>query len=112
SVIVLDRDFQKGGQTYRTTAHLTHAFDDRYYEMERIHGTEKAKQIAASHTAAIDKIESIVTRSKRSCDFARVPGYLFLDPKHSWELLQQELSASRAAGLMQAEILDEAPHSL
>src|SRR3954454_4452161 len=39
SVVVLDDGPIGGGQTERTTAHLSNAIDDRYSEIERLHGT-------------------------------------------------------------------------
>src|SRR5262245_47391620 len=41
------------GETSRTTAHLTMAFDDRYFLIERLHGERAARLTAESHTAAI-----------------------------------------------------------
>src|SRR5438876_6346763 len=58
SVVVLDDGPVAGGQTRRTTAHLTNALDDRYYELERIHGEEGMRLAAESHTHAIETIES------------------------------------------------------
>src|SRR3954447_23845035 len=60
SVVVLDDGPIAGGQTQRTTAHLSNALDDRYFEIERLHGTEGARLAAESHTAAIDRIGAIV----------------------------------------------------
>jgi hypothetical protein len=37
-VIVLDDGPIGGGMTGRTTAHLVNALDDRYFELERLHG--------------------------------------------------------------------------
>ena len=56
SVVVLDDGAIGGGMTGRTTAHLSNAYDDRYLEIERLHGAEGARLTAESHTAAIDKI--------------------------------------------------------
>ena len=66
-----------GGQTQRTTAHLSNALDDRYFEIEWLHGSEGAKLAADSHTAAIDRIESIIGEERIACDFVRLDGYLF-----------------------------------
>src|SRR4051794_40829406 len=60
SVVVLDDGPIAGGQTQRTTAHLSNAIDDRYFEIERLHGTGGARLAAESHTAAIDRIGSAV----------------------------------------------------
>src|SRR5687767_7456126 len=57
SVIVLDDGPIVSGETERTTAHLVNALDDRYFELERMHGAEGARLAADSHTAAIDAIE-------------------------------------------------------
>src|SRR5829696_10434240 len=61
SVVVLDDGLSGGGMTGRTTAHLTNAFDDRYLEMEKLHGEEGARLTAESHTAAIEKVSQIVS---------------------------------------------------
>src|SRR5476651_1527251 len=60
SVIVLEAGSIIAGETQRTTAHLVTALDDRYFELERLHGEEGAKLAAESHAAAIDTIERIV----------------------------------------------------
>ena len=43
TVVVLDDGPIGGGMTERTTAHLSNALDDRYVEIERLHGEEGAK---------------------------------------------------------------------
>lgn len=60
SVVVVDDGPIAGGQTQRTTAHLSNAIDDRYFEIERLHGEHGARLVAESHTAAIDRIETII----------------------------------------------------
>jgi glycine/D-amino acid oxidase-like deaminating enzyme/nitrite reductase/ring-hydroxylating ferredoxin subunit len=100
-VVVVDALGFGQGETLRTTAHLVSALDDRFYELERIHGRSAAKLAAASHAAAIDRIESICRSEGRSCGFERVDGYLFApsELERGAELLQRELAAARAAGL-------------
>src|SRR5436190_18213661 len=63
-VIVLDDGDVGGGETGRTTAHLVNALDDRFYELERLHGERGAQLAAQSHSAAIDLIERIVRDEK------------------------------------------------
>src|SRR5688572_24720553 len=77
SVVVLDDGMVGGGETGRTTAHLVNALDDRFYNLERLHGEKGARLAAQSHSAAIDKIEEIVRRENIDCDFLRLDGYLF-----------------------------------
>ncbi len=109
SVVVLDDGPIAGGETERTTAHITNVIDDRYFEIERIHGEEHARLAAESQTAAIHKIESIVEREQIDCDFARLDGYLFLSPNDSIELLQKELKALKRVGFAQVELVDQLP---
>src|SRR5918995_7404359 len=58
SVVVLDDGPIGGGETGRTTAHLSNAMDDRFIELERVHGQQNARLAAESHGAAIDRIEA------------------------------------------------------
>src|SRR5262245_34413061 len=99
SVVVLDDGPVAGGQTQRTTAHLSNAIDDRFFEVEKVHGQEGARLAAESHTAAIDRIESICEQEGINCDFFRVDGYLFLAPGQSPDILDQERDAAHRAGL-------------
>lgn len=109
SVVVLDDGPIAGGETSRTTAHLSNALDDRYQRLERIHGVEEIRIAAESHTAAIDRIESIVREEGISCDFERLDGYLFNPGDGSQEDLQKELEAARRAGLTETELISRAP---
>ena len=59
SVIVLDDGPIVSGETERTTAHLATVLDDRFCELERLHGEPGARLAAESHAAAIDTIEDM-----------------------------------------------------
>jgi glycine/D-amino acid oxidase-like deaminating enzyme len=108
-VVVIDDGPVGGGETGRTTAHLSNALDDRYYEIEKLHGHGGSKLAAESHTAAIDRIEAIASQEDIDCDFERVDGYLFLGGDSKREVLEQELDAAHRAGLFDVELLDRAP---
>lgn len=108
SVVVLDDGPIGGSMTGRTTAHLVNALDDRYFELERLHGERGARLAAESHTAAIDRIETIVTEESIDCDFERVDGYLFVPPGEAQKVLDNELEAGQRAGLA-LEKVDRAP---
>src|SRR5690349_851745 len=111
AVVVLDDGPIGGGETGRTTAHLSNAFDDRYYEVERLFGERGSRIVAESHTAAIDKIEEIVYSEQIDCDFERLDGYLFVPPDCSKSVLEREIAAVRRAGLHEIEWVDCAPIS-
>jgi glycine/D-amino acid oxidase-like deaminating enzyme/nitrite reductase/ring-hydroxylating ferredoxin subunit len=108
-VVVLEDGPIGGGETGRTTAHLSNALDDRYHVLERLHGSEGARIAAASHGAAIDRIEAIVREESIECDFRRLDGYLFVPPGDSTDILEAELEAARRAGLVEVALLPRAP---
>jgi glycine/D-amino acid oxidase-like deaminating enzyme len=108
-VAVLDDGPVAGGQTQATTAHLTNMHDDRYFEVEKLHGREGARLAADSHTAAVDRIETIVRQEHIDCDFRRLDGYLFLAEGDQRETLERELDAARRAGLRAVSLLERAP---
>ncbi|MEJ7758325.1 MAG: FAD-dependent oxidoreductase [Gemmatimonadaceae bacterium] len=109
AVIVIDDGQIGGGETGRTTAHITAALDDRYYEIEKLHGEAGARIAAESHTAAIDRIESIASLEDIDCDFERLDGYLFLGRDEKKKILERELEAAHCAGLATVELLERAP---
>jgi glycine/D-amino acid oxidase-like deaminating enzyme/nitrite reductase/ring-hydroxylating ferredoxin subunit len=109
SVVVLDDGPIGGGMTGRTTAHLVNALDDRYFELERLHGEEGARLAAESHTAAINAVEAIVEQEAIKCEFERLDGYLFVPPRESRKVLDDELEAAHKAGLTEIEKVERVP---
>jgi hypothetical protein len=108
-VIVLDDGRIGGGMTECTTAHLSNAIDDRYFEIERLHGEKGARIAAQSHTAAIDRIEAKIAEEGIECDFERLDGYLFVPPGDSKVVLEREVKAAHRAGLRDVEQVERAP---
>jgi glycine/D-amino acid oxidase-like deaminating enzyme/nitrite reductase/ring-hydroxylating ferredoxin subunit len=108
-VVVLDDGPIAGGETCRTTAHLTNAIDDRYHLLEKVHGIEGSRLAAESHTQAIDRIEQIVREESIDCDFQRLDGFLFLPPGKDPAEIDKELEAVQRAGLIDVQKLDRAP---
>jgi glycine/D-amino acid oxidase-like deaminating enzyme/nitrite reductase/ring-hydroxylating ferredoxin subunit len=109
SVAVLDSGLLGGGMTQRTTAHLSNAIDDRYVEIERMHGELGARIAARSHSAAIDRIEAIIAAEEIDCDFERLDGYLFNAPDKPEALLENELKAALRAGVTDVVQVARAP---
>jgi glycine/D-amino acid oxidase-like deaminating enzyme len=109
AVVLLDSGPVFSGESERTTAHLASAMDDRFTELERLHGPEGARLAFESHAAAINRIEEIVGLEKIHCGFTRLDGYLFAPPHGSRELLETELAAAHRAGFATAELMARAP---
>lgn len=98
--VVLVEDGHLGsGETGRTTAHITCALDDRYFEIEKTFDEKTAMLTANSHMAAIEFIEHTVKLNSINCHFKRIDGYLFLHPEDTEETLEQEYAATRRCGL-------------
>ena len=108
-VVVLDDGPVGGGESGRTTAHLASALDDRWFELERLHGADGARLAAQSHMAAIDLIERIVADEGIDCGFTRLDGYLFAPPGGPGDVLERELAAAQRAGHDGAQFVPRAP---
>jgi glycine/D-amino acid oxidase-like deaminating enzyme/nitrite reductase/ring-hydroxylating ferredoxin subunit len=108
NVTLIEDGLIGSGESGRTTAHLTCALDDRYFEIEKAFGEEQSRLAADSHIAAIDWIEKTVREEKIDCDFERVNGFLFLHPSDKKETLEKELEATKKAGI-HTEWLESVP---
>jgi len=109
SVALLDDGPIGGGMTQMSSAHLTSMMDDRYFELERLHGSLGARLAAESHAAAIERIEAIAREERIGCEFERVEGYLFLAEGDTPETLERELDAAHRAGLGGVTRVERAP---
>ncbi len=99
SVIVVDDGSIGGGESSRTTAHITNVIDNRYHNIESLHGEDVMKLAAESQTAAINLIEKIISENNIECNFIRLPGYLIFSPDESSGELDKEYNACLRAGI-------------
>ncbi|RNI27480.1 FAD-dependent oxidoreductase [Rufibacter immobilis] len=108
-VVVLEAGEICGGETSRTTAHLSWALDDRYSQLIKVFGKPQALLAYQSHREAIQRIEQIVRDEKIQCDFEWLPGYLFLGATDTEGQLDQELAACQELGITDVVKLKECP---
>jgi glycine/D-amino acid oxidase-like deaminating enzyme/nitrite reductase/ring-hydroxylating ferredoxin subunit len=108
-VVVLDDGPVGGGETGRTTAHLSFALDDRFHRLEQMHGAEGARLAAESHAAAVARIETTAARERIDCGFERLDGFLFEPRGSDGEELEREIEAARRAGVPGVERVPRAP---
>ena len=108
NVVLVEDGHIGSGETGRTTAHLSCALDDHYFEIEKLFGDEKAKLVAESHVAAVRFIEKTILKENIDCDFKRVNGFLILGPGDRYETLEKEHEATRKAGL-KTSLLPQTP---
>jgi glycine/D-amino acid oxidase-like deaminating enzyme/nitrite reductase/ring-hydroxylating ferredoxin subunit len=107
-VIVVDDGDIGSGESSQTTAHITDVIDDRFQEMENVHGLENLKLIYESERMAILKIKEIINTENIECDYSDVDGYLFFQPGDSANLLEDEYDAAKRAGAS-PELVTQAP---
>lgn len=108
-VVVVEAKEIGGGETSRTTAHLSNALDDGFQELIRLYGVDGARLAAQSHGQAIDKIEEIIKEEKIDCDFSRVDGYLFATDNKEQDQLMQELEALQKIGWLDVVLRKKSP---
>lgn len=96
SVVLVEAYDIGAGETGRTTAHFFPP-DDRYFEIERGFGSDKAQMVAESYQRATDLVESIARTEQIDCEFERLDGYLFsLTDKGVADLDKEFIAAIRA----------------
>ncbi len=99
NVVLIEDGYIGSGETGRTTAELSSFLGKSYYEIEDILGKDEARLLAQSQLTAIDFIESVVIKEKIKCDFERVNGYFFLNPREKKEVISKEKEALRRVGI-------------
>src|SRR3984893_15162638 len=112
AIVLVDDGPIGGGARSRTTAHLTAGLDDRYYNIEIMHGEEGARLAAESHMSAIHRIETIASMEDIDCDFERVEGFLFLGGDRQRKELERELEATHRAGINDTQLVARIPLGL
>jgi glycine/D-amino acid oxidase-like deaminating enzyme/nitrite reductase/ring-hydroxylating ferredoxin subunit len=109
AVTVLDDGPIGGGETSRTTAHVSTAFDDFYHEAERLHGAEATARLADSYRRGVERIVEIVHDEAIDCDFERVDGWWFASDQDGVSLLEAEAAAAQRAGFSDVVLANRWP---
>lgn len=100
-VVVLDDGPIAGGQTERTTAHLTSFLDKRFQDLVKMFGEAKTAKIAESQISAVEQICRIVACERIDCDFSHVESYMLLGREHDTQLLYDEMQVMQKIGFPQ-----------
>lgn len=98
-VIVLEADRIAGGQTKNTTAKLTSQHGLIYYDLLKKAGENRAKGYAMANESAINAYEELIKEEGISCDFERLPSFLYTTQSSGVEKLWQEARAAKMLGL-------------
>ena len=112
TVALLDRDSFLGGDTSRTTAHLSWKTDSSIMELVRRFGEEHGRAVLDAGKSAIDCIEDIVRRENIDCSFGRVPAFQHarVDGNREQDAEELRTDAELAVKLgFDAELLESVP---
>lgn len=112
-VIVLEAAEIAGGQTKNTTAKLTSQHGLIYHKMIKKTGFDRAKGYALANESAINAYEALIREEGISCDFERLPSFLYTADVSRIRELEQEAQAAKelgiSAGLADAGEVTELP---
>lgn len=96
-VLVLEANEIASGQTERTTAKITSQHGLKYSKLIESVGIRKARLYAQANERAIREYEKLIQEQEISCQFERVPAYLYTKQKE--ELLKEEAKAASSLGI-------------
>lgn len=96
-VLVLEAKTIASGQTERTTAKITSQHGLKYSTLLKKVGKKKAKLYAQANEQAIEEYDRLIREKNISCEFERVPAYLYTlrDP----QILEEEAKAASSLGI-------------
>lgn len=97
NVLVLEADEIASGQTERTTAKITSQHGLKYSTLINMAGIKKAELYAKANGEAIREYERLIKDHRISCQFERVPAYLYT--LQNEEALKEEEQAAKKLGI-------------
>lgn len=98
-VVVIEADRIAGGQTKNTTAKITSQHGLFYDRLIRLIGRDQAEGYAMANEDAIKIYERIIKEEEISCDFKKLPAYLYSAKESQKEALEREAWAARSLGI-------------
>lgn len=96
-VLVLEADKVASGQTERTTAKITSQHSVKYTKLVETVGVEKARLYAQANEAAISEYEHIIKNKGISCQFEKLPAYLYT--LQDEKILKEEAKVAKLLGI-------------
>ncbi len=98
-VAVLEKEsLLKSSITAYTTAMITAQVDTALTDLKKIFGEKEGPLVWKAGMETIDTIEKIIQDENISCEFARVPAYVFSREEKEWKSVEEEGIAATQAG--------------
>jgi glycine/D-amino acid oxidase-like deaminating enzyme len=111
-VALIERHRIAGGDTSRTTAHLTYVTDYRLHKLAATFGKDAAKAFWEAGAAAIDTIAALARQTQAACGFRWTPGYLHApigdQEAHTRQELEHDAALAREFGF-DATFVEQVP---
>jgi glycine/D-amino acid oxidase-like deaminating enzyme len=98
-VVVLEGRRIGKGETGKSTAHMTEAFDVPYHTLVTRFGADGARLAAAGQRDAIARVAAFCDELQIDCGFRRLPGYLYVERREDLGALDEEAAAASSLGL-------------
>lgn len=110
-VTLLEKDTLASGETGYTTAFLMYVTDRYLTELHGQFGNEQTKKAWQCGKDAIDELERIAVQENISCEFARLPAYVYATNEDDWKKLKKEHMFAKELGFPLQLIEKHAPFS-
>lgn len=88
------------GTTGMSTGNLYCTIDEKFHHIQSKYNKEISQKVAQSRAAAVNLIDHFIQDYDISCEFRRVPWYLFAETEKDKSKIEKELEAMSDAGLM------------
>jgi glycine/D-amino acid oxidase-like deaminating enzyme/nitrite reductase/ring-hydroxylating ferredoxin subunit len=88
-----------GGESSRSTAHLTEALDVRYHTLASRFGDDGARLAARAQRDAIERVVAFIGERRIDCGLHRVPGFLYSETAGDLDELREEALTAQRLGL-------------
>ena len=105
-VVVLEARQLAGSTTGDSTGNLYSMIDQRLHHIQSKWDKETAQQVAASRTAAVNLVETLVQEHGLDCSFKRVPWYLFSETDAKDKTIEKESKTLADYGLPSVRLTD------
>jgi glycine/D-amino acid oxidase-like deaminating enzyme/nitrite reductase/ring-hydroxylating ferredoxin subunit len=98
-VAVIDSQRIATGTSGNTTAKITSQHSLKYTYLKKKFGTEKARIYADSNQWAVDEFERIIDSENISCDFTKLPAYVYSMTEDGLQEIKAETGIAQELGL-------------
>jgi len=105
NICIVDANTIGHGVTLNSTAKINYFQERIYSKIKNMRSEATAINYLESQRYAIKQLKSIISKEKISCDFSRVPSYVFANTKEEIDKLNKEITFLKEQGIEVVEKL-------